>query len=668
LPPKASTQSTLTSGMAKRDEAFDALMSISTSISGVFPNNEAEFQKNLKTLMNLDSPVASVVEKLWSTLEGEDIGKLVSDLHSRKKSNPYFKMEMKYAILKLLTSHDNLSQFSSDEILGLFIQGIIHTIKNGQLDSVYDPAFGAGTVVFSTFDDPNSPSLDMYVDEVGNEEEFLRFTTKKIVGMEINSEIANLAKSTGNIFNFDTDIKIGDGLELMPGKAELHDLVLCEPPAGQRLEEKYFRQEWPYGRPGRSSADWAWAQIVQRHVREGGLGLLFVTAGALFRKNPNDILVRAKMVNAGVVRAVINLPEGFALAHRANMAMIIFGSPRRNENNQKQILFVDMREPKGKKGSYEYVVGLHKQIYDVCDIYTDFENGYFDKEIGYTASLSINDPQLMKNDMNLNPSLYVSEVVTGVNQKLTLKKNVTQISKTVKDLTNLMEIAEKELASFTVQAEFVNFGDLFTTEKIQQVTGLSKNEFKSNEIPGLKYNADSGERIDSGDKRDSQISYISVEDIRRPGKLLQTGVLRPDVIKEQNELVYTKPGDVVYIKTGKPAAKVDYEGGKALFSPLSVLRITEDGKKTISPEILAFVLNGEKVKKFMQGSTVGRLKIESVPVPIMDSVNIKEIDQKIDLIHKVLMRAIELNQGLTALELKLNQVLAGEFDGLQEDR
>ena len=149
---------------------------------------------------------------------------------------------------------------------------------------------------------------------------------------------------------------------------------------------------------------------------------------------------------------------------------------------------------------------------------------------------------------------------------------------------------------------------------------------------------------------------------------MQTGVLRPDVIKEQNELVYTKPGDVVYIKTGKPAAKVDHEGGKALFSPLSVLRITEDGKKTISPEILAFVLNGEKVKKFMQGSTVGRLKIESVPIPIMDSVNIKEIAQKIDLIHRVLMRAIELNQGLTALELKLNQVLAGEFDGLQEDR
>ena len=140
------------------------------------------------------------------------------------------------------------------------------------------------------------------------------------------------------------------------------------------------------------------------------------------------------------------------------------------------------------------------------------------------------------------------------------------------------------------------------------------------------------------------------------------------MVSKENSLVCTEPDDVVFIKTGRPAAKVDKLGKNTLLSPLSVLRITEAGRKVISPELLAFVLNSERVKKFIQGSTIGRLMIESIPIPIMDIANSTEINTGLDLIQRLLMKSNDLNAQLSSLEEKLGQVLAGEFDGLEEER
>ena len=84
--------------------------------------------------------------------------------------------------------------------------------------------------------------------------------------------------------------------------------------------------------------------------------------------------------------------------------------------------------------------------------------------------------------------------------------------------------------------------------------------------------------------------------------------------------------------------------------------------------MLAFVLNSERVKKFIQGSTIGRLMIESIPIPIMDTVTSTEIITGLDLIQRLLMKSNDLNAQLSSLEEKLGQVLAGEFDGLEEER
>lgn len=644
------------------DLIFLAVLSVSDRI----PANLNQLDDALDELKIKDLQTYQGTKKLLEGLPKEEIEASLKGLRQVSKAD--YLSQKRITILQALLSDDHIQYSSSDPILAEFVKHFASLINSGNLKSVFDPAFGLGTLIYTAFNGSKGPETETDYDEVGNEIEVKRFIARKVVGSDINEDSIQLARQLGRMLGFDVEIKAENSLRVAQDFTTKHELVVCEPSAGMRLDEDLLKQDWPFGRPARSSADWAWAQIVQNHVSESGYGLLFVTSGALFRANPNDVLVKAKMVGSGAIRAVINLPSGMSPVHRANMSLIIFGSTLKKSLAKNRILFIDIGEPEYRRGSFAYTKNLIEKIHDACDVFADFENGFFDREVGYTAALSVNDPELLKNDMNLNPSLYVTQMVTGINTKLSVKKDVSNLGKRIAELNLLVKQAEVELSTFTVKAEFVNLGELIATGKVVQVLGMSKNELKENRIMGVKYDADSGDRVVLEDGVEKRIAYISVDDIRRPGELQQTGSLRPDLVKKDNALVLTEPGDIVFIKTGKPAAKVDRVGKKHLFSPLTVLRITPEGRKTISPEVLAFVLNGERVKKFMQGTTIGRLQIESVPIPIMESVNTQEINHGLDLVQRLLIKSLETNNELNKLEQKLNQVLAGEFDGLQEER
>lgn len=645
---------------------LDLLCLAVLSVSDRIPADLEQLESSLDKLKSEKSDIYQEIQLIKERLPKEVIAARLKDLRHTTKAN--FLSQNRMTVLHAFLSDDRIQYSSSDPILAEFVKHFASMINSGNLKSVFDPAFGLGTLIYSAFNGSNGPETEIDYDESGNEIEVRRFIARKVIGSDIDKNAVQVARQLGELLGFETEIKVENALNTVKDSTMKHDLVVCEPPAGLRLDEDLLKQDWPFGRPARSSADWAWGQIVQNHVAISGYGLLFVTSGALFRTNPNDVLVRAKMVGSGAIRAVINLPSGMSPAHRANMSLIVFGSTTRKSDSVSRILFIDMEEPEFRRGTFEYTKDLIEKIHEACDVFADFEKGIFDREVGYTASLNVNDPELLKNDMNLNPSLYVTQMVTGINTKLSVKKDVLNLGKRVIELTNLVKQAEAELSSFTVKAEFVNLGELISTGKVVQVLGMSKNDLKENRVFGIKYDADSGDRVGLEDEVEKRIPYISVDDIRKPGELRQTGSLRPDLVKRDNALVLTEPGDVVFIKTGRPAAKVDRGGKKHLFSPLTVLRVTPEGRKTISPEVLAFVLNGERVKKFMQGTTIGRLQIESVPIPVMESVNIAEINRGLDLVQRLLMKSLDTNNELIKLEQKLNQVLAGEFDGLQEEQ
>jgi len=551
--------------------------------------------------------------------------------------------------LQLLGRYSEITfqrEFVSPSFLGEFVKNLAHSKFGGDVKSLYDPAFGVGNLIFSAIDG-SLPKKEFAFDEDDKEIEVDAIIARRILGTEINSDICKFANTVGKICGYNIEITQANSLILQDPVHSKHQLVVCQPPVGLKLSAELVAQDWDFGRPTSSTSDWAWAQIVHSHISPDGYGLLFLSRGPLF--NRLGSFIRAKMINSGAIRAVINLPSGSHLSSRLPASLIIFAGRDVPCARADEILFLSLPEPEKTRSSWEYWPSLFRSVRDACDVFYRFEKGKFERVIGYSAVVNRNDQNLLNNSWNIDPSNYVTQVVTGIDIKLNVRKDINLIVKTGNDLADRINQTKDKFATFIVKAEFTTIGEMIKSGKLTLHTGMSKNDLKKNQLS------------------DSILeNYLTVNDLRSERPLEATGQVSWEGELEDREEIRTEVNDVVFIKTGTPAAKVDYHGGALLFSPLSALRITEKGEKFVTSKILAFILNGDGIKKFMHGTIVGRLAIEKVPIPILNKINRDEIDEHLLAVEKLIMRTNELRNQLVSLDLMLNKVLSGEFVGLQE--
>ena len=611
-----------------------------------WPTNKDEAKKAISRLENNDTDF--IIKRLWEEFEHSITDQEIKEVGNR--SSEEWNQDHKHYLLDELASLDIRAGYSSEGFLGLFVKHFAASKFNGVVKSVFDPAFGLGNLLFMAFDG-SRPGTNVIFNEDNKEVETNNIIAKYIEGIEINTRTCRFANALGKTFGYNVEVKNCDALGFKEHNPSKHQLVVCEPPFGMKVQYDFLQQDWSFGQPPAGRADWAWPQIVYKHLSNNGYGFLFTPRGALFRKSPSELKIRAKMINSGAIRAVINLPSGSSSSSRIPSSLIIFAGSEVPRTKRDEVLLLSMPEPEGRPGSVQYPSSLRQSVFDACDDFYDFERGKFDRIIGYSAAVGRTDQSLINNDWNIDPSNYVTEIATGIDTKLSVRNEIGKISKDSDDLNELINQTKIKFNSFAVKAVFTTIGEMIKSGKLIQVTGMTKNELNREALTGSKFE-----------------NYLTVQDLRRNELLQATGKVDWERDTNNRPEIRTKLNDVVLIKTGIPAAKVDYTGGALLFSPLSVLRITDEGRKVVTPKILAFMLNGEGVKKFMHGSMVGRLEIEKVPIPILSSLNRDEINEKLMFIERLINKSSNLNNQLHALDLKLSKVLWGEFEGLQAEK
>ena len=132
-----------------------------------------------------------------------------------------------------------------------------------------------------------------------------------LIGYEINQSVAALAKARFFLYGVDVEIHIGNSLLMDAEAIPTADLVLLDPPMSQKGwgdAEVYLDGRWTYGPPPPGNADFAWLQIAANAIAPGGLGLVVLPVGSLF-KGGREGEIRSRMVGSGVVEAVIELPQ-----------------------------------------------------------------------------------------------------------------------------------------------------------------------------------------------------------------------------------------------------------------------------------------------------------------------------------------------------------------------
>ena len=188
----------------------------------------------------------------------------------------------------------------------------------------------------------------------------------RLSGQDIDPSSAALARLRLFLLRARTvRIKVGDVLReplfvekisrprLLPGQPPEHvnsddletfDVVLCDPPYGQRLANIEFAdhdryKRFGHGKPGKGSSDLAFLQHCIACLKPGGRAIVLTAHGPLFRGG-GDGEIRKNLIDHDLVDTVIGLPFGTLPGLSLEPALIVFRRGKK-ATRKNRILFVD---------------------------------------------------------------------------------------------------------------------------------------------------------------------------------------------------------------------------------------------------------------------------------------------------------------------------------------
>ncbi|MFD9003356.1 N-6 DNA methylase [Streptomyces sp. NPDC059582] len=137
-------------------------------------------------------------------------------------------------------------------------------------------------------------------------------------------------------------VHAGDSLRADAFPGLVADAVLCNPPFGVRdwgHDELAYDPRWAYGVPPRAESELAWVQHALAHLTPGGYAALLLPPATAGRASGRR--VRAELVRAGALRAVIALPAGAAVPLHVGLQIWVLQRPEPGGPERKSVLFVD---------------------------------------------------------------------------------------------------------------------------------------------------------------------------------------------------------------------------------------------------------------------------------------------------------------------------------------
>jgi type I restriction-modification system DNA methylase subunit len=184
-----------------------------------------------------------------------------------------------------------VARFSGEHATPAAMENLLAKLTEGA-GVVFDPACGEGGALLLSelMPDPGS-----YV--------------RTLFGWELNVEVCSIARTRFFLYNVDAHIEAHDSLR-EPMTVSGVDVVILDPPYGRRdwaNADDYVSGRWKFGVPPPKSSDAAWLQLAIEPLNEDGRAFVLLPAGFSTRGGREEH-IRARMIEAGVVDAVVLLP------------------------------------------------------------------------------------------------------------------------------------------------------------------------------------------------------------------------------------------------------------------------------------------------------------------------------------------------------------------------
>jgi type I restriction-modification system DNA methylase subunit len=198
------------------------------------------------------------------------------------------------------------------------------------------------------------------------------------------------------------------------------DLAISDFPqlTNNDIEFAWNDQRFKYGIPTRSSADWAFIQIVLYHLNASGIGIMIGTKGTLVRSY--DSQIRKGIIEDDLIECIITLPPNLYDKSNIGTELIIFNK-NKAEARKNKILFINGSEYSYRLNKNQHTIsaeGFNK----IIEYYTEgTEENHFSKFVDLE--------KIKEYDYKINPKEYLDfDFLKNSFESLRLKE-VAQISR-----------------------------------------------------------------------------------------------------------------------------------------------------------------------------------------------------------------------------------------------
>ncbi|MEV6769690.1 N-6 DNA methylase [Nocardia sp. NPDC051030] len=212
-------------------------------------------------------------------------------------------------------------QYWTPPSLARLMADLLARPDGGYPSSVFDPACGRGGLLIGA---ARHSATQLYGQDV----------------VPVQIELARL--SVGLEVGVAPQVHVGDSLRADAFAGLQVDSVLCNPPFGQRdwgADDLRLDSRWVYGEPLRNDSELAWVQHGLAHLHPGGTAVFVLPPAVATRISGRRI--RAALLRAGALRAVIALPSGTVPSTGLALQLWILRRPDTGESTPDRVLFVD---------------------------------------------------------------------------------------------------------------------------------------------------------------------------------------------------------------------------------------------------------------------------------------------------------------------------------------
>ncbi|WP_187994162.1 N-6 DNA methylase [Schaalia sp. JY-X159] len=388
----------------------------------------------------------------------------------------------------------------------------------------------------------------------------------RVVGNDINSAAVEIARGRATLRGVDLELSVADVLKADPDPDLRADVIIAEPPFGLRVDRETTMVDprLRFGIPPRSSGDSFWLQHVAAHLAPGGIGYVLTSPGVLFRGGA-EAVIRRNLLLGGWVRAVVALPEKMLPQTSIAPVLWVIGDPE--TSSRSEVLLIDASKVEAPENDVVKWLTDEASLVDVPH-----------------ALVSIDE--LASDNSDLTPARWVlPEDVDSARLVTDFDLARTQLLQVSTDLPSTVQQMEPPL--IVGESQVLTVAELIEARAIEVAAARPSRQ---------------GEP-DFDDRR------VDASAVRTQNLVPVAGLQTAD-----GRDVLTQPGDVLLTTVDRVRAVVDHEGGHFPVGSVSRIRVLDQTK--LDPYYLADVLTGEWNLRFAAGTTIQRVPIREIEIPV----------------------------------------------------